>query len=128
MPSFLWLKNLIAYGVCEYERYGVRPPSEESGDAIKGAMLFASQVVLLGRVASYTGDLEGWGRLSGRIRHAIKTEGMRRMSLELAAATYLSRQGCEIQWTEREVGLGIFDQLAGGTASGQALSEGHYDL
>ncbi|WP_339535716.1 hypothetical protein [Pseudomonas hunanensis] len=119
MRSFLWRKNLIAYGLCEYERYGVRPPSAESWDAIKSAMIFASQVVFLGHVASSTGNLEGRRKLIGRVRHAIKKpDGMRGMRLELLVATHLSRQGCEIQWMEEDVGLGTFDLLAGVPGAG----------
>lgn len=113
MRSFIWSRNIIAYGLRDFDCHGLQPPTSESWGAIKSALIFASQVLLLCRQHSSGGDGESRGKLLGRVRHAIKDpDGMRGLRLELMVATHLSRQGCEIQWMEEDVGVGTFDLLA----------------
>ncbi|MFG0547054.1 hypothetical protein ACF8FG_17820 [Pseudomonas sp. YQ_6] len=129
MRSFLWSRNIIAYGLREFDSHGLQPPTSESWGAIKSALIFASQVLLLCRQHSSDGGAESQGKLLGRVRHAIKApDGMRGLRLELMVATHLSRQGCEIQWMEEDVGVGTFDllvKLPGGASeeSGGASEE-----
>lgn len=97
MRSFLWSRNIIASGLREFDCHGLQPPTSESWGAIKSALIFALQVLLLCRQHSSGGGAESRGKFSGRVRHAIKDpDGMRGLRLELMVATHLSRQGCEI--------------------------------
>ncbi|MBN3056029.1 hypothetical protein [Pectobacterium brasiliense] len=105
---FLWKQNILAYGLAAFDSHG-KSTDPEVWNAIKQAMIFASQIVKICRESPPANARN----LCRRVSHALnKPDGARGLRFELMVATHLSRKGCGITWMEEHSGEETFDMLA----------------
>ncbi|MEQ9947313.1 hypothetical protein [Pectobacterium aroidearum] len=117
IQPLLWKQNILAYGLAAFDSHG-KSSDHEVWDAIKQAMIFASQIIKICRESSP----ENARNLCRRVSHALnKPDGARGLRFELMVATHLSRKGCGITWMKEHSGEETFDILA--TISGVASVE-----
>jgi len=105
-----WIRrvNQIAYGLVEFERFGLGAAYGPHWESVKHAMAFAAQVLAILDISTPENARKAIRRVDGALR---KPDTMRGIAFEFSLATHLSRMGCTIEWIEEDKPGKNFDML-----------------
>ncbi len=105
-----WIRRVykIAYGLVEFDKFGLGAAYGPYWEPVKHAMAFAAQVLAILEVSTPDNARKAIGRVDGAFR---EPETMRGIEFEFSIATHLSRIGCSIEWREEDKGCKNFDML-----------------
>ncbi|MHC5194888.1 hypothetical protein ACYSUW_14135 [Pseudomonas frederiksbergensis] len=98
----------IAYGLVEFDKFGLGAAYGPKWESVKHAMGFAAQVLAILDVSTPDNARKAIARVDGALR---KPDTMRGIEFEFSIATHLSRMGCTIEWKEEDKPGKNFDML-----------------
>lgn len=105
-----WIRrvNQIAYGLVEFDKFGLGAAYGPYWMSVKHAMAFAAQVLAMLDNSTSDAARKVIARVDGALR---KPDTMRGIAFEFSVATHLSRMGCSIEWMEEDKPGKNFDML-----------------
>lgn len=108
MEDWIHRVNQIAYGLVEFDKFGLGAAYGPHWESVKHAMAFAAQVLAILDNSTPDGARKVIARVDGALR---KPDTMRGIAFEFSVATHLSRMGCSIEWMEEDKPGKNFDML-----------------
>lgn len=108
MEGWIHRVNQIAYGLVEFDKYGLEAVHRPNWESVKHAMAFSAQVLAILDNSTPDNARKVIARVDGALR---KPDTMRGIAFEFSVATHLSRKGCSIEWMEEDTPGNNFDML-----------------